>query len=169
MNSAAKNSSTTSKQDDLQYASKFLQEQARQARQSMSVTITDLKTDLVHSIDPRPWFKHHPKLCTGICIAGAATVGAALLKALVRKNTQPEINVVHSHCRSCHTEQSENKPSRAEKIVGHAQTFFGTDMGRTVKNMLINAVMAKMMVSGQSNSPDNTEAQYDANENASVV
>lgn len=124
-------------------ASRFLENQMRINRLAMADSITGLRHAAVHALNPRPWFRHHPAVCISIITAGAGVVSAAIYRRVHNSHAE--------HKRKCerskrnyqdHAQHDEPK----DGWLKQAGVFLVGSLFRTIRKSLINALMARFMV-----------------------
>lgn len=129
--------------DDLS-ASELLEHQATQTRAAMTDTITGLKYAAIRSLNPRPWFRHHPALCTGILLGGAAVIGAAIYRRTSpAKMGRKRKSRRRSSARLRSAEATE--ATKSSHWIRQLGAFLASDTGRSLSKTLINALIARIM------------------------
>jgi hypothetical protein len=126
-------------------ASQFLEEQMRITQRAMADTITDLKDAAIYSLNPRPWFRHHPAVCISVLVAGAGIVSAAIYRKVHKGKTEQTGKRRRSKPRvEAHIEiDAEQQKTSWKKQAG---SFLASNLFQIIRKALINAVMARYVV-----------------------
>ena len=124
-------------------ASQFLEEQLRLTRRALKDSITDLERAAVHALNPRPWFKHHPAVCISVLAAATSAIGLFAYKKISARRT------ARSHKRKWFTTPKvKTRIDIKTETPGwkKASAFLGSHLFRIIRKALLNALMARYMV-----------------------